>query len=475
MEHGVLDDCVSEPSTHEEIGVNKHSLMGLERNTSCGDDGGELHMFNLEEETARQTRTSIEGAERPTPRLFNLDGRSDRKDAAIRKFNRGFANEKQMKQTFGSMITHRKEEREQEPRLNVEATHPEKIAFLEIVQRTLEARRAKGARPLPVLMGDKVVDLLGLNSQVTNMGGYCKVTQAGLWRSISEGLGLGLDCGPGLKLVYVKYLKSLEIRRSLTIQGDTHFLSSDRPDASSFHTSDVVFTSGRPDINMTEVSEHTAETESLGRHADAGIENGGCCPELSEELHRCVSGEVLIKRGLRKREREGECGDTLSDEDFSGNQPGRREPLLECRQSMMGGDWVATYESVEHLSEIPSSKGERDDGGDRPQTLGSDSDTVDDDDDWDEGESEERNYKEREALVGMLEWMKIVALDSGISSEAEASGQKEDWKNQSQVLAAKVRSVLWKEMRTGDAYLQVCLSLSLCIMYIVSFKCSGGG
>jgi hypothetical protein len=81
------------------------------------------------------------------------------------------------------------------------------------VGRILEARRRKSSRPLPALMGDKAVDLIALHSKVSSMGGYSKVTEGRLWGSISDALGLGQERGPGLKLVYVKYLKVLESER----------------------------------------------------------------------------------------------------------------------------------------------------------------------------------------------------------------------------------------------------------------------
>ncbi|KAJ7571042.1 hypothetical protein O6H91_01G146300 [Diphasiastrum complanatum] len=94
----------------------------------------------------------------------------------------------------------------------------ENLVFLLIVQKFLEGRNLKILRPLPVLIGCKEVDLLKLSQSVTGMGGYEKVTAAGLWMQISELLGFGSACGPGIKLVYVKYLKSLESEKVLGLQ-----------------------------------------------------------------------------------------------------------------------------------------------------------------------------------------------------------------------------------------------------------------
>ncbi|KAJ7547899.1 hypothetical protein O6H91_08G108700 [Diphasiastrum complanatum] len=85
-----------------------------------------------------------------------------------------------------------------------------KASFMKIIQKALQARKMKMCRPLPVIVGDKEVDLFLLSRMVKDVGGYTKVTDGGSWRKVSEGLGFGPDCGPCLKLIYVKYLKLLE-------------------------------------------------------------------------------------------------------------------------------------------------------------------------------------------------------------------------------------------------------------------------
>lgn len=49
------------------------------------------------------------------------------------------------------------------------------------------------------------------------MGGYSKVIEVGMWSVILDVLGLGLECGLGLKLVYVKYLKVLEVDKYVKV------------------------------------------------------------------------------------------------------------------------------------------------------------------------------------------------------------------------------------------------------------------
>lgn len=59
-----------------------------------------------------------------------------------------------------------------------------------------------------VFIGIKVVDFVVLYFCVYCLGGYYKVID---WSSILEVLGFGFECGFGLKFVFVKYLKVLEI------------------------------------------------------------------------------------------------------------------------------------------------------------------------------------------------------------------------------------------------------------------------
>eukprot|EP00250_Pteridium_aquilinum_P005648 c15714_g1_i1 orf=364-1524(-) len=103
--------------------------------------------------------------------------------------------------------------------------------LLKTVSEVLEARHLIETRPLPVLIKGKEVDLLKLCVQVRACGGYDRVT---LWSSISKSVGFGQECGPLLKLVYVKYLKGLENRRlvaSQVVQGLQNVLKRENEDA----------------------------------------------------------------------------------------------------------------------------------------------------------------------------------------------------------------------------------------------------
>lgn len=87
--------------------------------------------------------------------------------------------------------------------------------LIKTVMEVFEARHLAETRPIPVLVKGKEVDLVQLSFQVRACGGYNQVT---LWSSISKSLGFGQECGPLLKLVYVKYLKGIENRRLVANQ-----------------------------------------------------------------------------------------------------------------------------------------------------------------------------------------------------------------------------------------------------------------
>eukprot|EP00249_Psilotum_nudum_P012867 c24016_g1_i1 orf=148-1131(+) len=104
-----------------------------------------------------------------------------------------------------------------------------KKEFLGIVQKVLEARHQSHSRPLPVLLGGKEVDLLNLSLQVRANGGYDGATVDSRWSFLAERLGFEGECGPALKLVYVKYLKPLESWAQSTSKETNLLLSSESP------------------------------------------------------------------------------------------------------------------------------------------------------------------------------------------------------------------------------------------------------
>lgn len=66
-------------------------------------------------------------------------------------------------------------------------------------------------RPLPPRIGEGVeVDLFKLHVVVRKRGGYRSVSENGLWSLVAKDCGFDLRTGPALKLVYVKYLDTLD-------------------------------------------------------------------------------------------------------------------------------------------------------------------------------------------------------------------------------------------------------------------------
>ncbi|GMI99020.1 hypothetical protein HRI_003571300 [Hibiscus trionum] len=64
--------------------------------------------------------------------------------------------------------------------------------------------------PIPPLLAGGPVDLFKLFLVVRENGGYNAVSESGLWDSVAKESGLGLNVASSVKLVYVKYLVSLE-------------------------------------------------------------------------------------------------------------------------------------------------------------------------------------------------------------------------------------------------------------------------
>jgi len=64
---------------------------------------------------------------------------------------------------------------------------------------------------LPPMLGNgQFVDLLKLFLAVSEKGGYGVVSENGLWDLVAQEFGFGLNLAPTVKLVYIKYLDSLE-------------------------------------------------------------------------------------------------------------------------------------------------------------------------------------------------------------------------------------------------------------------------
>ncbi|KAL4379931.1 hypothetical protein GQ457_02G000810 [Hibiscus cannabinus] len=75
--------------------------------------------------------------------------------------------------------------------------------------------------PFPPLLADgQPVDLFKLFLVVSENGGYNVVSESGLWDSIAKESGLGLNVASSVKLVYVKYLVSLERWLERTVQSE---------------------------------------------------------------------------------------------------------------------------------------------------------------------------------------------------------------------------------------------------------------
>ncbi|KAH9324788.1 hypothetical protein KI387_004966, partial [Taxus chinensis] len=74
-----------------------------------------------------------------------------------------------------------------------------------------ELPHTQGRPLLPIISDGKTVDLYKLSNNVKKRGGYDWVSANKMWVLVAGDLGFGPECGPALKLVYVKYLKQVDI------------------------------------------------------------------------------------------------------------------------------------------------------------------------------------------------------------------------------------------------------------------------
>lgn len=202
------------------------------------------------------------------------------------------------------------------------------------------------SRPSPVLIEGKEVDLLQLCTEVMAHGGYEKVTDASMWSSISESIGFGQNCGASMKLVYAKYLKSLE-------------------------TSKVMLKNGE---NVDYWFAKSVEESSTGIPECDIIGSGSSISPGSSVCYQGSNGEIPSKR--RKL--------SYSKEDH------------------------ALYSSLPEYS-LPISKG-------------------------------------TDSLVGMVEWIRRLALNPGDPKKGQGprgSKQNEAWVEDCQTMVIKARAVLW--------------------------------
>ncbi|KAH6789238.1 hypothetical protein C2S51_004244 [Perilla frutescens var. frutescens] len=87
-----------------------------------------------------------------------------------------------------------------------------KWSFTEFLRAFLEEVHGISClRPLPPVIGEgQTVDLLKLQIVVRKRGGYCSISENGLWSSVAADCGFDLRFSAALKLVYVKYLDTLD-------------------------------------------------------------------------------------------------------------------------------------------------------------------------------------------------------------------------------------------------------------------------
>ncbi|KAL8114150.1 AT-rich interactive domain-containing protein 1-like [Apium graveolens] len=145
----------------------------------------------------------------------------------------------------------------------------------------------KCVRPLPPMLGDgQSVDLYKLYLLVRKYGGYEAVSRNGLWDFVVKEFGLSSGFGTSLKLIYAKYLVSIDIWMQRTLKSKEKELKGKERD------SEVVQSVYMMDLESETrefSSENTFDKEKDGRKVQVDLEE--------KSKSNFTSGEKLAERG----------------------------------------------------------------------------------------------------------------------------------------------------------------------------------
>lgn len=216
------------------------------------------------------------------------------------------------------------------PDLGIESDGVEDVtwSFTEFLRAFLEEVYGISClRPLPPVIGEgQVVDLLKLQIVVRKTGGCCAVSKNGLWGSVAADCGFDSRFSAALKLVYFKYLDTLdrwlrkiETYREEGVDGiDERFL-----DFSRFLTK----LESDPKIEKDDGSEEVKTREVGGVDENMG----------SEDLNADV--QQFEEENGGRDSGNGNGDDQQSGED-SGEDSGSKKRKRECYMGML--NWIRT-------------------------------------------------------------------------------------------------------------------------------------
>ncbi|CAM6091364.1 unnamed protein product [Calypogeia fissa] len=305
-------------------------------------------------------------------------------------------------------------------------------------------RRSPSTTPfsqsLPVLLNDKVIDLYALDEKVESYAGYETVNSEGLWGNISEALGLGSHCGPGVKLIYFKHLRRLERDRGLLLERhhDSHLIDAVNIRRPALSTENRLLDDKGEDYSLTD-SEQFAESDPFLEKAVEHPVNG-----RRSHVSRCL--------GVDNSDDETEMGSVerepaklyspygTSGYPFIGNCSFSQE-CQDFPEALHSDDGLfKSY--IDHHGPGPS-KEKRELGTNVEEQVVYDVTTIE---------------RFKKSLADTLTWIKRMAVEPGnprMGQGTEGTGQDETWARKCASQAQKVRTALWRQkddIRQGDGH-----------------------
>ncbi|XVF80098.1 hypothetical protein PTKIN_Ptkin15bG0043100 [Pterospermum kingtungense] len=163
--------------------------------------------------------------------------------------------------------------------------------------------------PLPPMLGNgQPVDLFKLFLVVREKGGYNAVSESGLWDLVAEESGLGLNVASSVKLVYVKYLVSLERWLERIVQSEDSKSKSNN----SGHLMELgAELNGFLLGSKKKVLEYSQVEESVV----AGLKRGEKCVKVEASMHIDLTNRGLDYKEVEKLQNDGDLKSVVVDSD----------------------------------------------------------------------------------------------------------------------------------------------------------------
>lgn len=269
-------------------------------------------------------------------------------------------------------------------------------------------------RPLPPMLGNgQSVDLFKLYSVVREKGGYEVVSENGLWDSVAKVSGLDSGVAPALKLIYAKYLDTLDKWMQRTVK--------DRDSKGGFEDSETiqsVFMMDLESVSKGFSSENSEQEKKDGEHLQLDLEESKL--NFTSGGKMCNGGQVGSFVGLDEPKKN--CSDKHFESSVVGDCGSRRKKCKNNEvQSFVQLDGNKKNDNDERIADVEEHDIDvksvvKEDGCNRK--------------------------RKRECYLSLLDWVRMVAkdpCDPALGSLPErlkwkSFGNEQQWK---QVLLAR--------------------------------------